>query len=34
MDASGNSSEEFSSFIRRQIQTWSKVGRAANVRAD
>jgi tripartite-type tricarboxylate transporter receptor subunit TctC len=34
MDASGNSSEEFSSFIRREIQTWSKVGRAANVRAD
>ena len=34
MDASGNSSEEFSSFIRRQVQTWSKVGRAANVRAD
>lgn len=34
MDASGNSSEEFSSFIRRQIETWSKVGRAANVRAD
>jgi len=34
MDASGNSSEEFSSFIRRQMQTWSKVGRAANVRAD
>jgi len=34
MDASGNSSEEFSSFIRKQIQVWSKVGRAANVRAD
>jgi tripartite-type tricarboxylate transporter receptor subunit TctC len=34
MDVSANSTEEFSNFIRKQIQIWTKVGRAANIRAD
>jgi tripartite-type tricarboxylate transporter receptor subunit TctC len=34
MDVSANSPEEFSRFIRKQIEIWTKVGRAANIRAD
>ena len=34
MDVAGSTPEEFTAFIRRQIETWNAVARAANVRAD
>jgi tripartite-type tricarboxylate transporter receptor subunit TctC len=34
MDIAGTSPEEFTAFIRKQIETWNAVARAANVRAD
>jgi tripartite-type tricarboxylate transporter receptor subunit TctC len=34
MDVSGSTPEEFTAFIRKQIETWGAVARAANVRAD
>ena len=34
MDVSASTPEEFTAFIRKQIDTWTAVGRAANVRAD
>jgi len=34
MDVAGSSPEEFTSFLRKQIETWTAVVKAANVRAD
>lgn len=34
MDVSANSPAEFSAFIRKQIEIWTRVGREASVRAD
>lgn len=34
MDVAGSTPEEFTAFIRKQIDTWNAVVRAANVRAD
>ena len=34
MDVSGSTPEEFTAFIRKQIDRWGAVARAANVRAD
>jgi tripartite-type tricarboxylate transporter receptor subunit TctC len=34
MDVSGSTPEEFTAFIRKQIDIWGAVARAANVRAD
>jgi tripartite-type tricarboxylate transporter receptor subunit TctC len=34
MDVSGSSPEEFTDFIRKQIESWTAVAKAANVRAD
>lgn len=34
MDVSGSTPEEFTVFIKKQIDTWGAVARAANVRAD
>ncbi len=34
MDVSGSTPEEFTAFIRKQVDTWTAVARAANVRAD
>lgn len=34
MDVAASTPEEFTAFIRKQIDTWGKVARAANVRAD
>jgi tripartite-type tricarboxylate transporter receptor subunit TctC len=34
MDVSASTPEEFTAFIRKQIETWTVVARTANVRAD
>ena len=34
MDVSGSSPEEFTTFLKKQIETWTAVIKAANVRAD
>jgi tripartite-type tricarboxylate transporter receptor subunit TctC len=34
MDISGSSPEEFTAFLKKQIETWTAVVKAANVRAD
>lgn len=34
MDVSASTPEEFAAFIRKQIDTWTAVAKAANVRAD
>lgn len=34
MDVAANTPEEFTRFVKKQIDTWQKVGRAANIRAD
>ena len=34
MDVSGSSPEEFTAFLKKQIETWTAVVKAANVRAD
>ena len=34
MDVTGSSPEEFTAFLKKQIETWTAVVKAANVRAD
>ena len=34
MDVAASAPEEFTAFIKKQIETWSAVAKAANIRAD